>query len=145
MPDVSKRLYGEPINGLMALRNYDLDSAAIGGLVGAAPGFAPFVLAHLNQGAGILSKETCQLMQTMAAPGQAGIASKVGVGLGWKFGQTGQDVFINHEGAGAGFTSETRIYPTRGIGFVITMNRMSMPQISLVAHRICERIMNHNF
>lgn len=140
MPGVSRKLYGHPINGFVPLKNYDLDTAAAGGLVGTAPGFAPFVLAQLNGGAGILTQESCQLMQTMVAPGQAGIASKAGVGLGWKFGQTGEEVFINHEGGGAGFASETRIYPARGIGFVITMNRMSMPQTYLVAHRICERI-----
>lgn len=76
------------------------------------------------------------------ARGQVGIASKVGVGLGWKFGQAGEQVFMNHEGGGAGFTSETRIYPARGIGFVIAMNRMRMPQTSMVAHRICEKLMS---
>lgn len=141
LPDVSKKLYGGHVNGFVALRNYDLDTAAIGGLVGAVPGFAPFVIAHLNAGAGILTKETSQLMQTMVARGQAGIASKVGIGLGWKIGQSGEDSFINHEGGGAGFTSETRIYPTKGIGFVIAMNRMNIPHTSMVAHRICEKIM----
>jgi D-alanyl-D-alanine carboxypeptidase len=142
MPDISKKLYGGPINGFVALRNYDLDTAAIGGLVGSVIGFAPFVIAHLNTGAGILTKDSSQLMQTMIARGQAGIASKIGMGLGWKFGQTGEEVFINHEGGGAGFTSETRIYPARGIGLVIAMNRMSMPHTSMVAHRICEKIMD---
>ncbi|HXV42128.1 MAG TPA: serine hydrolase domain-containing protein [Anaerolineae bacterium] len=142
MPGISKKLYAGHINGFVALRNYDLDTAAIGGLVGSVMGFAPFVMAHLNTGAGILIKDSGQLMQTMVARGQAGIASKVGIGLGWKFGQTGEEVFINHEGGGAGFTSETRIYPARGIGLVIAMNRMSMPQTSMVAHRICEKIVS---
>jgi hypothetical protein len=87
-------LYREHINGFVALRNYDLDTAAIGGLVGPVIGFAPFVMAHLNDGTGILTKDSCQLMQTMVARGQAGIASKVGMGLGWKFGQAGEDIFI---------------------------------------------------
>jgi CubicO group peptidase (beta-lactamase class C family) len=104
-------------------------------------GFTLFVMAHLNNGAGILTKDSSQLMQRMVAQGQAGIASKVGVGLGWKLGQTGQEAFVNHEGGGAGFTSETRIYPARGIGIVMAMNRMSMPQTNMVAHRICEKIM----
>lgn len=141
LPEVSRKLYGADVNGLVALRNYDLDTAAIGGLVGSVMGFAPFVTAHLNDGAGILTKDSCRLMKTMAARGQAGIASKTGMGLGWKFGQTGAEVFINHEGGGAGFTSETRIYPAKGIGLVIAMNRMGMPQTSLAAHRICEKIM----
>lgn len=141
MPGRSKKLYAGHINGLVALTNYDLDTAAIGGLVGSVTGFAPFVTAHLNHGAGILTKNSCQLMQTMVAQGQAGIASTVGVGLGWKFGQTGEQIFINHEGGGAGFTSETRIYPERGIGMVMAMNRMDMPHLNMAAHRICEKIM----
>ena len=140
MPVTSKKMYGDHINGFVALNNYDLDTASIGGLVGSVMGFAPFVIAHLNDGKGILAKDASQLMQTMVARGQAGIASKVGVGLGWKIGQTGEQLFINHEGGGAGFTSETRIYPARGIGIVIAMNRMKMPQINMVAHRICEKI-----
>ncbi len=142
MPGTARKMYGGPIHGFIALRNYDLDTAAIGGLVGSVLGFAPFVIAQLNDGQGILSKETCRLMQKLAVRGQAGIASKVGVGLGWKIGQTGEAAFINHEGGGAGFTTETRIYPARGVGLVIAMNRMSMPQINLAAHRMCEKIVS---
>jgi CubicO group peptidase (beta-lactamase class C family) len=141
MPGTAKKMYGDHINGFVALRNYGLDTASIGGLVGSVIGFAPFVIAHLNDGKGILTKDSSQLMQRMVAQGQAGIASKVGVGLGWKIGQDREEAFINHEGGGAGFTSETRIYPDRGIGLVIAMNRMSMPQANMVAHRICEKIM----
>ncbi len=140
MPGTFKKMVGRPINGFVALRNYDLDTAAIGGLVGSVMGFAPFVIAHLNEGQGILTKDSAQLMQKLAARGQAGIASKVGVGLGWKIGQAGEEVFMNHEGGGAGFTSETRLYPARGLGLVIAMNRMSIPQINMAADRICEKI-----
>jgi CubicO group peptidase (beta-lactamase class C family) len=142
MPGTARKMYGEPINGFIALQNYDLDTAAIGGLVGSVLGFAPFVIAQLNDGQGILTKESAHLMQSLIAQGQAGIASKVGVGLGWKIGQVGEEVFINHEGGGAGFTTETRIYPARGVGLVIALNRMSMPQINLVAHRICQKIVS---
>lgn len=141
MPGTAKKMYAEHINGFVALRNYDLDTASIGGLVGSVMGFAPFVIAHLSEGRGILTKDTSQLMQRMVAQGQAGIASKVGVGLGWKIGQVGEEIFINHEGGGAGFTSETRIYPVQGIGLVVALNRMNMPQVNMVAHRICEKIL----
>jgi CubicO group peptidase (beta-lactamase class C family) len=140
IPGVARKLYQDTVDGFVALRPYDLDTAAIGGLVGSVTGFAPFVMAHLNEGAGILTRESTRLMQTMVARGQAGIASKVGVGLGWKFGRAGEHAFINHEGQGAGFTSETRIYPARSMGIMMAMNSGGTPRTSRVAHRICERI-----
>lgn len=140
MPATARKMYGAPIDGYVALKDYDLDTAAIGGLVGSVLGFAPFVRAWLNEGLGLLTPASSRLMLELVAPGQAGIASKVGMGLGWKIGQSDQEPFVNHEGGGAGFTSETRLYPARGLGLVLCLNRMSIPHINLVAHRICEQV-----
>jgi hypothetical protein len=73
------------------------------------------------------------------ARGQAGFEAKVGVGLGWKIGQAAGRMFLNHEGSGAGFTSETRIYPQKQIGIVMLMNAMGA-HVSKLAHRVCEKI-----
>jgi CubicO group peptidase (beta-lactamase class C family) len=78
-------------------------------------------------------------MQTMVAQGQAGYESKVGVGLGWKIGEVDGRIFLNHEGGGADFTSETRIYPQDRIGMIMLMNVMGA-KVSRLAHRVCERI-----
>jgi hypothetical protein len=78
-------------------------------------------------------------MQALEAPGAAGIVSRVGVGLGWKLGEADGVAFLNHEGGGPGFTSETRLYPTHGLGIVVCLNRWIMPtRTHVVAHRICE-------
>jgi hypothetical protein len=62
----------------------------------------------------------------------------VGVGLGWKFGRVGDRTFLNHEGGGAGFTAELRIYPEQKLGIALGMNGMRQPRTMKVAHRICE-------
>jgi CubicO group peptidase (beta-lactamase class C family) len=108
-------------------------------LVGSAVEFAPFLIAHLNEGQGILSADSARQMQTLVARGQAGFEAKVGVGLAWKIGAVSGRMFLNHEGHGAGFTSETRLYPREQIGVVMLMNVMGT-KMSKLAHRVCEKI-----
>ncbi len=139
MPDVARKVSGPRIGKWMELRDYSLDTAAIGGLVGSAVEFAPFLSAHLNGGRGILSASSVQQMQSIVAKGQAGFEAKMGVGLGWKIGQVNGRVFLNHEGGGAGFTSETRLYPRDQLGIVMLMNVMGV-KASQLAHRVCEMI-----
>lgn len=135
------RLFGERVGGLLELRRHDLDTAAIGGLVGSAVAFLPFLRSQLTDGAPVLTESTVRQMQTMSARGAAGIASRVGMGLGWKVGEVDGVAFLNHEGGGPGFTSETRLYPAAGLGIVMCMNRWRPPRRShLVAHRVCEAI-----
>lgn len=140
LPAVARRLYGGRIGGLIELNEYNLDSAAIGGLVGSVVDFGRFLQMQLGGGGGVLSRESTRLMQTMVARGQAGVESRLGIGLGWKFGRSGTRVFLNHEGAGAGFTSELRLYPEEGVGIALAMNLMRAPATMRVAHRVCEAV-----
>lgn len=139
-PEVSKRLYAKPTGRFMALEPYSLDTAAIGGLLGSVPDFLPFLEEMLDPSDGVLRAESKRQMLTLHAHGAAGIVSRVGVGLGWKLGQVDGVEFLNHEGGGAGFCSETRLYPSEGIGVVILMNLSQSMKLSRVAHRICEEI-----
>jgi CubicO group peptidase (beta-lactamase class C family) len=139
MPQIVRKVRGPRIGKWQELRDYALDTAAIGGLIGSSVEFAPFLIAHLNDGRGILQAESARQMQIMVAHGRAGIESKAGVGLGWKIGQVDGCTFVNHEGGGAGFTSETRLYPQEQIGIIMLMNVMSV-KMSQFAHRVCEKI-----
>jgi D-alanyl-D-alanine carboxypeptidase len=141
VPITRGRLYRGSVDGLVELNEYDLDTAAIGGLVGSAPAFAQFLHMHLAGGSGILSQATTGRMQQMLATGAAGIESRVGVGMGWKIGRVGDRPFVNHEGVGAGFTSELRLYPDQKIGIVVLMNGMRAPRTVRAAHRICEAVL----
>ncbi|MHB1222491.1 MAG: serine hydrolase domain-containing protein [Gemmatimonadaceae bacterium] len=139
-PRVARRIYGGRIRGLVELTEYELSTAAIGGLVGSVPAFARLLRAQLDGGGGVLREESSRRMQTMVAAGTAGIESRVGVCLGWKVGRVGDRDFLNHEGAGAGFTSELRLYLSEGVGIALAMNVMRMPGTMRLSHVLCEMV-----
>lgn len=141
LPGTSARLYGERVGAVVGLNEYRLDTAAIGGLVGSMPAFAEFLRAQLGGGGGVLGPDWTRRMQTRVAEGAAGIESRAGVGLGWKIGRVDGRTFLNHEGGGAGFTSELRLYPEQGVGIALAMNQMRMPRTMRAAHRICEAVL----
>lgn len=140
MPAVAARLEAGRDGALVRLHEYALDTAAIGGLIGVAADFLPLTAEMLTPEDGVLTARSKREMLTLHAQGAAGIASTVGVGLGWKFGRADSTPFWNHEGGGAGFTSETRIYPEQRLGIVILMNATQSRTLSLVAHDLCELI-----
>ncbi len=139
MPELARVAIGKRVGRLVALKAYDLDTLPIGGLVGSAVGFAPFVISHLNDGQGILQPESARHMRKLIAKGQAGFAAKVGTGLGWKIGESNACRFYSHEGSGAGFTTETRIYPERDLGVTLMMNGYGI-SVHRAQHRICEAL-----
>jgi CubicO group peptidase (beta-lactamase class C family) len=132
------RVFDKPVGRYVSLRPFDLDTAAIGGLVGCAEDFAPIVAEFVSSKDGVLRAETRQQMLTQVSSGAAGIASKVGVGIGWKLGDSDGVRFWNHEGGGPGFCTELRIYPEQGVGFVILINLSQSRRLSLLCHDICE-------
>ncbi len=139
-PATTARLYAERTARFVALHPYDLATEAIGGLVGTVTDFAALLVAHLRGGGPVLGPGSVHAMQSPVARGAAGIVSREAVGLGWKLGRAGTVRFLNHEGAGAGATTEVRIYPAEGIGVAIAMNAMRMPRSMRLAHAIAEEV-----
>jgi CubicO group peptidase (beta-lactamase class C family) len=135
-------LYGERRGGLIALNEFVLDTAAIGGLIGSVNDFARFLHAQLAPKPAVLSAALTQMMQSKVADGAAGIESREGMALGWKVGRAHGRPFLNHEGGGAGFTTELRLYPEERVGIALAMNAMRMPRTMRAAHRICESVLN---
>ncbi|MDP3218202.1 MAG: serine hydrolase domain-containing protein [Deltaproteobacteria bacterium] len=140
LPDVAGRIRAGRIGGLVALAPYSLDTAAIGGLVGTASGFLPFVREMLSPEDGVLRADSKREMLTLHSRGAAGVVSRDGVGLGWKRGTADGATFWNHEGGGAGFCSETRLYPDAGLGMVILINLSQSASVSRLCHRIAEHL-----
>ncbi len=140
MPKSTSQMYRGRIGGLLELNRYELDTASIGGLIGSMPDFCKFLHSQLNGGRGVLASDVTARMQALVARGAAGIESRHGVGLGWKIGVANGRRFLNHEGGGAGFTTELRLYPDAGLGIAIGMNLMRMPHTMRAAHRICEAV-----
>jgi len=142
LPDQMRQLYGDRHAGFIALREFTLSTASIGGLVGSVLECAKFLRAQLAPDPRVLSEALTRRMQTKVAEGVAGIESRAGMALGWKVGSADGRVFLNHEGGGAGFTSELRLYPEERHGIALAMNAMRMPRTMRLAHRICEAVMH---
>jgi CubicO group peptidase (beta-lactamase class C family) len=124
----------------VALRRFDLDTAAAGGLIGVAADFAPLVAEFLGDADGVLRATTRRAMLTRVATGAVGVVSRDGVGLGWKRGDVDGVRFWNHEGGGPGFCSELRIYPERRLGFVVLTNLSQSRRLSRAIHAVCEQL-----
>lgn len=139
-PDTAKHIRAGRVGGLVALRPYSLDTAAIGGLVGNTTAFRPLLREMLNPNDGVLRAESKRALLTVRVSGAAGIVSQAGVGIGWKRGLVEGRTFFNHEGGGAGFGTETRLYPDEGIGVVLLTNLSHSRGLSVMAHRVCERL-----
>lgn len=139
-PDVARRIGAARAGGLVTLRPFSLDTAAIGGLVGSAQAFLPFLREMLEPGDGALRATSKRTMLSVRTEGAAGIVSRDGVGLGWKRGRVGSRTFFNHEGGGAGFATETRLYPAEGLGVVVLTNLTHGRGLSRMAHDLCEAL-----
>ncbi len=139
-PGTRGRLTQRPVDGLVGLNEFSLDSAAIGGLVGAVGDFLPFLQEFLGADDGVLPHAARHEMLTVQAEGAAGIASTVGTGFGWKAGEVDGVRFWNHEGGGPGFATETRLYPEAGLGILLLMNRTHKAALSRLAHDVAEAI-----
>lgn len=140
LPGASRWLLHEAHGRLLSLRPFQLDSAAIGGLFGTAPGFLPLLREMLSDEDGLLRAASKREMLSVHAVGTAGITSRHGVGLAWKRGDVDSVAFWNHEGGGPGFCTETRLYPSTGLGIVILMNRSQSRRLSVLCHDLCETI-----
>ena len=143
LPGPRGRLTQKPVAGLVGLNEFGLDSAAIGGLLGAVGDFVPFLQEFLRDDDGVLPRAARAEMLTVQAEGSAGIMSTLGTGLGWKAGEVDGVRFWNHEGGGPGFATETRLYPDAGLGVVLLMNRTHKPALSRLAHDAVEAIRVH--
>jgi CubicO group peptidase (beta-lactamase class C family) len=140
LPGVSRRLRTGRTGWFVTLTPYSLDTAAIGGLVGCGSAFLPYLREMLSPEDGVLRAASKREMLTLHARGAAGIVSRDGVGIGWKRGTTDGRVWWNHEGGGAGFCSETRLYPDDGLGVVVLVNRSQSRGLSRVCHAIAEAV-----
>lgn len=124
--DKYRALVGARTGPFVAFLPYELDTAAIGGLCGTAEDFVPFLQANLEPASHpVLSAPTVERMLDRWANGSVGIMSRHGAGCGWKLGRQEGRRYFNHEGGGAGFTTELRIYPEEKVGIVLLMNRLS--------------------
>ena len=134
--------------GLYTMADFDLDAIPIGGLIGTAHDFLPLmqqVLRHCGAGSTTgeqkpavgLAADSWKNMVSKHYDGRIGVYSRDGVGYAFKIGTD----FVNHEGGGPGFTTESRCYLEDGIAMVVMTNKWSITMSECtVCHKICELI-----
>jgi len=118
-------VFGDPVDGFVALNRFYLNGAAYGGLIGPAEEAAMFLRAHLNggqvEGGRILTADSVALMQSVTAHGPA-----LDVGLGWlrPHGRN-SDEYLEHLGGGGGYFNVMRVYQRPAVGVVLMGNSTS--------------------
>lgn len=104
----------------MSPRDFEIISAAPAGALSAAgTDMGRFMIAHLNEGRGLLRSDTAQMMHDYRAPGIDGL-NRMALGFTerWVNGRRG----IGHGGDTQGFHSDLTIFPEEGIGLYISLN-----------------------
>ncbi len=101
-------------------RSFEIISAApAGSLSATGTDMGRFMVAHLNNGLGLLRPETAQMMHDYRAPGIDGL-NRMALGFTerWMNGRRG----IGHGGDTQGFHSDLTIFPEEGVGLYISLN-----------------------
>ncbi|MEL6683019.1 MAG: serine hydrolase domain-containing protein [Pseudomonadota bacterium] len=96
-----------------------IPASPAGGLSATGADMGRFMIAHLNEGRGVLRAETTQAMQTYQAPGIDGL-SRMALGFYEKRVQGRRA--IGHGGDTQGFHSDLTIFPDDGVGLYVSLN-----------------------
>jgi CubicO group peptidase (beta-lactamase class C family) len=123
---VDARFLGETTAGFVALRPFRVDGAPYGGLFGTAGDLARLAAAHLRggelDGRRILSEASALAMRT---PQRDARGRALPIGLGWRLGELDGEPYAFHQGGGAGFKSEVRLYPRLGQAVAVVATETS--------------------
>ncbi|MEJ6401594.1 serine hydrolase domain-containing protein [Yoonia sp. 2307UL14-13] len=94
-------------------------AAPAGALTASGADIGRFMVAQLNDGAGLLRPETARMMQDYRAPGIEGLNR---MALGFYEKRVNGHRGIGHGGDTQGFHSDLTIFPDAGVGLYISMN-----------------------
>ncbi len=141
----TSQLIREQSSGIFWLRRLYIDITPPTGLIGSASDMARLMLAYLNDGeldgVRILSPESIALMTHEShvsgeGPNMASYSSGQH-GIGWYIIPEGEQMRLQHHGAGPGFATTVRLYPEKGLGIVILANGTELDRDGL-ADRLAE-------
>jgi len=103
----------------LRLRSHYVNGRAFGGLVGRARSFGRLLRDLLGTDSVLLGKEARRLLETRQTDGAG---RPIPMTLGWHVGRNAGATYFFKEGAGGGYHSEMRVYPSAGIGSVVMTN-----------------------
>lgn len=104
-------------------RNFYVNGAAYGGLIGSGIAFTRYLRELLQPGSKLLSDDYKKklFMENHTAAGK-----KTGMCLSWFCGTLKGNKYFTHAGGGGGYYCELRIYPGLDMGSVVMFNRTGM-------------------
>ncbi len=119
---IDKNVLGNYEGGWLHIKNVYLNGPSFGGVFGSATAFSKILqdlLADQSKLLGEKSKKLLYSKQTIIS------GEEINMTLGWHIGTLKDVTYYYKEGGGAGFHSEMRIYPEKGIASVLMANRTS--------------------
>jgi D-alanyl-D-alanine carboxypeptidase len=117
-----KAVWGSYEGNWLHIKDVFVNGPSFGGAIGSARSFSKILQDLLAKQSILLSENSKQLLysQQRTRSGQV-----IDLTLGWHVGILGGAQYFYKEGGGAGYHSEMRIYPTRGLASVIMTNKTS--------------------
>jgi len=117
-----KKFFGEYRENWLEIRDFYQDGPAFGGLIMNSKAITLFLQDQLGGMSKLLGKNAITRLyeQQNLKNGES-----VSMALGWHLGEVDGEAYYFKEGGAPGFHSEMRLYPQRGIGSFVMVNRTS--------------------
>jgi D-alanyl-D-alanine carboxypeptidase len=117
-----KAVWGNSEGNWLPIKDVYVNGPAFGGAVGSARAFSVILWDLLAERSILLSDRSRELLFTRQ---KTRSGEEIDMTLGWHIGNLEGTPYYYKEGGGAGFHSEMRVYPSRGLASVIMTNRTS--------------------
>ena len=108
--------------GWLRINDVYLNGPAFGGAIGSAGAFGRVLQDLLGERSVLLSQAAKKLHFEQS---ENNVHEQIGMTLGWHVNEVSGTKYFYKEGGGAGFHSEMRIYPSKGIASVVMVNQTS--------------------
>jgi CubicO group peptidase (beta-lactamase class C family) len=117
------KFMGEPEGIWKPFKDYYINGAPYGGLIGTTDAYVAYVQELLKPDSRLISPEYKKLLfvENHTNNGKAS-----GMCLSWYTGVLNGNRYYTHAGGGGGYYCEIRVYPEKGVGSVIMFNRTGM-------------------
>jgi len=119
---IDNELLGEYEGGWLHVKNVYLNGPSFGGVIGTASAFSKILQDLIMDQSKLIGKDSKQLLYSQQKTNTGDFISMT---LGWHVAKLKGVTYFYKEGGGAGFHSEMRIYPEKGLASVIISNKTS--------------------
>lgn len=119
---IEENVLGDYEGGWLHIKNVYLNGPSFGGAVGSATAFSKILQDLLSDQSQLLNKKTIQLLYSHQKNSSG---ENIKMTLGWHIDELKGVTYYYKEGGGAGFHSEMRIYPDKGLASVLMVNKTS--------------------